>query len=391
LAVIIKGTSCAGAGRLAIHLTRTDTNERAEVKELRGVAAESLRDALHEMEALAAGTRSTKPFYHASINTEPGERLTAAQWVYSIDKLAARLGLTDQPRAVVMHEKHGREHCHIAWSRIDLEKMRAISDSHNFRKHEEVARQLEREFGLKRVQGAHVDRDGKERPKRTPSHAEMLQAERTGISPKEVKERVTAIWQRTDNGPDFAKALWDAGFVLARGDRRDFVLIDHNGGTHSLARRIEGARMADIRERLADVDPKRFPNVRDAKAIQRERWSGPMPAYDQIRYDDALATAAIAKAQAEEKAKAKVRADDGMDWTQKGGMVEQQRSAMDWVKEAHEGRKARTEQTDRKQEVSETQQTRMDQHQALLREFGSEIENERDDERDFGRERGRSR
>ena len=53
--MIIKGTSCAGAGRLAVHLMRTDTNERAEVKEIRGVVAEDLSGALREMEAVAAG------------------------------------------------------------------------------------------------------------------------------------------------------------------------------------------------------------------------------------------------------------------------------------------------------------------------------------------------
>jgi hypothetical protein len=63
--VIIKGTSCAGAGRLAAHLNRTDTNERAEVKEVRGVVAEDLLGALREMESVAAGARTTKPFITA--------------------------------------------------------------------------------------------------------------------------------------------------------------------------------------------------------------------------------------------------------------------------------------------------------------------------------------
>jgi hypothetical protein len=60
--VIIKGTSCAGARRLAVHLTRTDTNERAEVKEIRGVVAQDLLGALREMEGVAAGARTNKPF-----------------------------------------------------------------------------------------------------------------------------------------------------------------------------------------------------------------------------------------------------------------------------------------------------------------------------------------
>ncbi len=269
--MIIKGKSVGGGDRLATHLTRADTNERVLVKELRGVAAEDLRGALLEIEAVSAGTRTTKPFYHASINTEAHERLTDEQRAHAIDTLEEKLGLTGQPRVVVIHEKKGREHCHIVWSRIDLDRMAAISDSHNYRKHEEVARALELEFGHERVQGAHVGRDGAERPKRTPSHAEMLQAERTGISLDEVRAKITELWRSTDSGKDFAAGLAEAGFVLARGDRRDFVVIDPRGGTHSLSRRIEGANAKDVRARMADIDASRLPTVAEAKQIQRDR------------------------------------------------------------------------------------------------------------------------
>jgi len=272
--VIVKGTSCAGAGRLATHLTRTDTNERAELKDIRGVAAEDLLGALREMEAVAAGARTSKPFYHGSINTRADERLTDEQRAYAIDKLEASLGLTGQARVVVVHEKEGREHCHIVWSRIDLDRMAAISDSHNYRKHEEVARALEREFGLERVQGAHVERDGKDRPERTPSHREMLQAERTGLSTQQAKELMTATWQTTTNGKEFEAALAEKGWMLARGDRRDFVAIDPNGGVHSIARRIEGAKAEDVRQRFADIDPRDLKSVAEAKQAQRERQGG---------------------------------------------------------------------------------------------------------------------
>jgi hypothetical protein len=275
--VVIKGTSCAGARRLAMHLTRTDTNERAEVREMSGVAAEDLRGALLEMEAVAAGTRTTKPFYHASINTRADEKLTDEQRLYAIDKLEKKLGLTDQPRVVVVHEKEGREHCHIVWSRIDLDRMAAISDSHNYRKHEEVARELERAFGHERVQGAHVERDGKDRPGRTPSHAEMLAAERGAFSADEAKAQVTDLWRRTDSGQSFKAALEENDWLLARGDRRDFVVIDPNGGTHSLARRVDGAKAKDIRERMSDIDPQSLPSVAEAHAIQRQRQAEPEP------------------------------------------------------------------------------------------------------------------
>ena len=276
--MVIKGKSVAGATRLAAHLERTDTNERMELVELRGVAARDLRGALCEMEAVASGCPNcTRPFYHASINTRADELLTPQQRERAIDRLEKELGLTGQPRAVVAHIKEGREHFHIAWSRIDLETMRTISDSHNYRKHEIVARELEREFGHERVQGAHIERDGVARPERTPSHAEMQQAARTGVKPDAAREHITALWQRTDSGASFQAALEQSGWTLARGDRRDFVVIDPKGGTHSLARRIEGATAKDVRARMADVDMKRLPSVAEGKAIQYARHGRPEP------------------------------------------------------------------------------------------------------------------
>lgn len=238
--------------------------------ELRGVAARDLTGALKEMDALGAGLRTERTLYHASINTRADETMTPEQWLIAINRLEAKLGFTGQPRAIIEHRKEGREHVHIVWSRTDLDRMRAIPDSHNYRKHEEVARELEREFGHARVQGAHAERDGTPRPDRTPSHAEMQQAARNSLTPKEAKAHVTAIWQQTDNGQAFAAALFDTGWMLARGDRRDFVAVDPYGGVHSLARRVEGATAADIRTRLSDIDPAKVPPVAMARQAARD-------------------------------------------------------------------------------------------------------------------------
>ncbi len=272
--MVIKGKSVAGAKRLALHLARKDTNERRnETIELRDVAAPELAGALREMEAVAKGCPNCKkPFYHASINTPSNERLTDEQRLQAIDRLEKELGLAGQPRVVVVHEKKdGREHCHVVWSRIRLDDMRTIHDGHNFRKHELVARDLEREFGHERVQGAHIERDGQPRPPRTPSHKEHQQGERTGIKPKEAREHLTLLWRTTGSGHTLADALQKSGWILARGDRRDFVALDPQGGTHSLARRIEGAKAADVRARFADLDPRRLPSVAEARETQRAR------------------------------------------------------------------------------------------------------------------------
>ena len=366
--MVIKGTTCRNGRRLATHLGRTDTNERAEVLELRGVAAENLRGALLEIEAVASGTRTTKPFYHASINTRADERMAPEQRAHAIDRLEAELGLTGQPRVVVLHQKEGREHCHIVWSRIDLERMRCISDSHNYRKHELVARSLEREFGHQRVQGAHIEREGKERPQRTPSHSEMLQADRTGISAKEVKEHVTDLWRRSDSAEAFTMALWRSGYCLARGDRRDYVVIDPAGGTHSLARCVEGLRTKDIRERMATLERSKIPDIAKAKKVQIARREQARAVPEPQRDPDRIQ-------REEDEAKRQQRAEGPTDWTNRAGMVEQQRAAMDWMKSAEDHKAVRTEQKDHKREQSTAAQETK-QRQALLREFGRDIENE---------------
>ncbi len=269
--MIIKGGARARAGELADHLERADTNERVRVVELRDVAGANLDQALREMEALASGTRCKSPLYHANIDPRADEVMTPEQWARAVDALEEKLGLQGQPRAVVQHVKEGREHTHVVWSRIDLDHMRAIPYSHNYRKHEEVSRALEREFGHARVQGAHAEREGVPRSERTPSQAEMQQAARSQIDPKAVKAELSGLWRQTDTGKAFAAALEDAGYCLARGDKRDFIIVDQAGETHSLTRRIEGAKAKDISARMGDLDPAGLPDAEAAKAIQAER------------------------------------------------------------------------------------------------------------------------
>ncbi len=279
--MVIKGNARGGAADLAKHLKRQDTNERVEIVQLRGVAANDLTGALKEMDAYGAALRTTRTLYHASINVPAHERLSPEQRMQAIDRLESALGLIGQPRVVVEHEKHGRGgdvrvHCHVVWSRTDMEHMRAIRCDHNFRTHELVARELEREFGHARVQGVHIERDGPDgkriaRPERTPTHAMMQQAERAGRDPHAMKAEITGLWRATDSGKSFAAALEQQGYVLARGDRRDFVVVDRQGEIFSLAKCVEGARAKDVRARMSDLDRNQVPDVAQARATQQAR------------------------------------------------------------------------------------------------------------------------
>jgi len=299
--VIIKGSASGRAQHFAEYLTAQGQNERVRIVEIRGVAADNVADAVLEMDAHGAGTRAQKPLYHAHINNRAHERMTDEQRAYAVDRLEKELGLTGQPRVVVVHEKKGREHCHIVWSRIDLEHGVAISDSHNYVRHEIVARELERKFGFDRVQGAHAERDGRVRPNRTADRAEIQQAERLGIPRTETMQLVTTLWCSADNGQAFATALEDQGWLLARGDRRDFVVVDPKGGIHSLARCVEGAKAKDIRARLIDLDPTQLPSVAEAKMVQEDRALGLIPDRDHRKWEDKLLAAGLAKAERDEK------------------------------------------------------------------------------------------
>jgi hypothetical protein len=170
--------------------------------------------------------------------------------------------------------------------------MTCISDSFNNVAHERVARALEQEYGFKKVQGAHIDREGVERPERTPSHAEMQQAERSGLSPAEVKAHFTELWQRTDSGSAFVAAVEDEKWGLAAGDRRDFVLVSPRGQTYSLSRVLEGETAASVRTRMADVDRESLPSVAELKQEFREQREAVQGLKDAARADDKTLAAA---------------------------------------------------------------------------------------------------
>ena len=271
--MIIKGGAVGNTGWWSGHLQRDDTNDRAEVMEISGLLSTNLPSALREMEAIAAQSRSGGNFmYQANINPRDDERLTPEQWKQAVDTLEKELGLEGHQRVVVEHEKEGRVHRHVIWNRVDVDNLRVVDIGGNYYTHERVARELEQKFGLDRTKSLH----GEQRPEGRPERAEELWQQRasakTGIDGKDIRAELTDLWRKTDSGKAFAAAIEERGYILAQGDRRNFVVVDHAGTAHSLARRIEGAKAKDINERLADIDRDKLPTVDEARATQREKY-----------------------------------------------------------------------------------------------------------------------
>lgn len=273
--MIINGGSRSNGAFFARHLMRADENERVDVVEMRGLGAETVSDAFREMQAMARGTACKNFFYHANINTRADERLSPEQWAQAVDTLERELHLEGQPRFVVEHQKEGRTHCHVVWSRIDRDSFTTISDSLTYPKHERAARECEEAFGHEAVPSVLVKDRETPRPERNPQDWESFRAADTGIDPKAMRAELTELWQHSDSGPAFAAALEERGYILARGDRRDFCVIDSAGDEHSLARRIAGVKAADVRARMADVDREVLPSVEEARAMARQRPEEP--------------------------------------------------------------------------------------------------------------------
>lgn len=287
--MIINGGQAGNVGWWTKHLQRDDTNTRAEVMEIKGLLAEDLESALKEMKAIADQSRSRGNFmYQANLNPEANERLTPEQWQQAIDILEKKLGFEGLQRIVVEHEKHGRVHRHVIWNRVDVDTLKVADITNNYEKHVEAAREIEHALDLSPTPAPSQD----QKLDRAPELWEIRAAERSGIDPAEVRAEMTGLWRTTDSGKAFAAAVDERGYILARGDRRDFCVVDHAGDAHSLARRIEDAKAKDVRERMADIDRDSLPTVPEARARQRERNPTPEAVRDawQGRNRDAAPT-----------------------------------------------------------------------------------------------------
>jgi len=117
---------------------KAEDNERVSITEMKGLYAEDLPEAFRELKALAAGSRGKDYFYHASLNPREDERLTPEQWEFAVDRLEQNLGLDGHARFQVEHEKEGRTHRHIVWSRVDLETMTLANHWRNYEAHDKT-------------------------------------------------------------------------------------------------------------------------------------------------------------------------------------------------------------------------------------------------------------
>lgn len=244
---------------MAAHLNKTEENEHVELHEIRGFMADDVDGALHEAYAMSRGTRCTKFLFSVSLNPPEAENVPIEKFEDALGRIENKLGLENQPRVVVFHEKEGRRHAHCVWSRIKTDEMKAVHLSHYKNKLMDVSKQLYLENNWDLPKGF-IDKNQKNPLNYT--RQEWQQALRIGQNPKIIKAALQESWLISDSRKAFEHALQDRGYYLARGDKRGYVAIDLYGEVYSLSRQI-GVKKADLTKKLGDAQ--QLPSIEEAK------------------------------------------------------------------------------------------------------------------------------
>ncbi len=265
------------AGGLGRHLTRTDTNERVEMRlDLARNAPADIRDALAVFTAIArTNARTNRDLIHFKMS--PGHPLTEEELVSTLAVIEEEHAIPGtMPRYVVTHVKGERaQHYHVVFPLVDPASGRAIRSNENYLKDEIASRRLEVMFGEAIVPGPRQNEviaefaqrgmddavralggRGDIEPGQRIDGATRQQADRLGINVKSVWKSIYDIW--IEAGKDwtaYEQRLDARGFSLARGDKA-IMIIHRETGFHAPLGRLlrQAAKTADSAIKLPEKE-----------------------------------------------------------------------------------------------------------------------------------------
>jgi len=229
--MILKASQRGGGMALASHLLSHE-NEHVTVHEIRGFVSNTVTGAFKEAYAISKGTKCQQFLFSLSLNPPQEQSVGEAVFEDAANEAEERLGLEQQPRVIVFHEKEGRRHAHVVWSRIDANKMTAINLSHFKNKLTALSKEIYLKHGWDLPEGF------KDPSLRNPTNftlAEWQQAARHNRDPREIKQVF---------------------------HRRGFVAVDYLGGVYSISK-YTSLRTKAVKARLGD--PQALPSIEEAK------------------------------------------------------------------------------------------------------------------------------
>ncbi|SMD17457.1 relaxase/mobilization nuclease domain-containing protein [Rhizobium sp. RU36D] len=258
--MILKASQRGGAMHLAKHLLNDRDNEHVTVHSVNGFVASDVAGALMEMYAVSRPTRCRQFMFSLSLSPPRDAVVTPQDFQDAVDLAAEKLGLQNQSRVVLLHEKSARLHCHAVFCRIHVESMKAINLPFYKERLNELARELYLSHGWELPKGL------SDRSLSNPTNfglTEWQEAQRAKRDPREIKSALKQCWGQSDSAASFAAALRERGFWLARGDRRGFVAVDYRNNVYSLSRWLD-VKPKELKARLGE--PEKLASVDQANA-----------------------------------------------------------------------------------------------------------------------------
>lgn len=235
--MVIAGKIRGNAPQLASYLLAQGENEKITILDVDGHSdadASYLKDILYSMELNSELTRSKNSVYHAFINPNPEDTtdraMTMEEWQKSVEILTKQLGYEDQRKVIVLHEKPGaRVHAHIVYERYNHEHGVMATYEHNYNAHDKARAEMETKLSHKPTPQKNKNRD---------HH----------------KQTLTQIWQRTDTADGFIREAEANGYKIAKGTDRPLKVVDADGVSFDLVRKLDGIKTKEVRARLADTE-----------------------------------------------------------------------------------------------------------------------------------------
>ena len=288
-----RGHSFKGAGQYYLHDKEASTSERVAWTHTHNVPTNDPEKAfkwmtwtaMHadELKAQAGTSRAGRKatagsVYSFSLAWHPDKEQAPDQegMLASAFETLERLGLKEHEAVIVAHQDTDHPHVHVITNLVHPETGRTAVPSYDRLTLSTWAEQHERRHNGGEVicqQRAENNERRREEAKKDRQLALIKHREAKAERARQIQE----LYRASDSGKAFQAALEEAGYTLAQGDRRGFVLVDQDGAVCSLSRQLKRQRAKDIKACLSDLDHKTLP---EAKTLADERQY-----FDRDRYN----------------------------------------------------------------------------------------------------------
>ena len=257
-----RGHSFLGASAYYLNNKKDQANERSRVEwtHTYNHSTDDPQKALNRMAYTAM--RADKLKHQAGVSKKGRKATAGAVYTFSLsyheeqnpteqdmknDAFSALefLGLKDHQAVMVAHNDTDHPHVHVICNLVNPVNGRTKQMSLDRNKFSEWAEEHERKHG-KIYCPERVKNNEKRRQLKLENegHAKSDTERKSGFvkhrEKKIDKGQIQNLYQQSDSAKAFQAALKDAGYELAKGDRRGLVLVDNTGKVHSLSRQMKG-------------------------------------------------------------------------------------------------------------------------------------------------------